>query len=91
METEKLMNSLDENPSDSRSRLRVSTKECAAMRILARDDYTAGVLKMTMHLSSTSAVYRHVRGDCAHTHKVPAVETWDGEQSPAKLSNEDRV
>jgi hypothetical protein len=68
----------------------VSARECAAMRILARDGYTPGVLKMTMHLSDVKAVNRHVKGDCTHQHDVSAIPEWDG-TAPARLSADDRL
>lgn len=71
-------------------RYKVSTRECASMRLLARDGYTAGVLKMTMHLSRTDNVRYHVVGNCAHEHSVPAIKEWDGKSAPAGLQPSDR-
>ena len=68
----------------------ISVRECAAMRILARDGYSPGVLKMTMHLSGTKSVNRHVTGDCAHQHDVTPIPEWDG-TAPARLTADDRL
>ena len=47
--------------------------ECFAMRLLFRDGWSSGVLKMTFHLSRNSAVKKHVTGRCGHSHGVPKV------------------
>ncbi|QIO25528.1 hypothetical protein [Haloarcula sp. JP-L23] len=55
----------------------VSERECRAMRLLARDGWSAGELRMTM-LVSRAAVRRHVRGACGHDHHIYAYPEWDG-------------
>lgn len=52
---------------------RVSANECRAMRLLARDGWTSGELRMTM-LVGTEAVCDHVTGRCTHAHDEPTVE-----------------
>ena len=42
------------------------------MRLLARDGWTVGELKMTMHVSRTHTVRYHATGQCSHAHDVPA-------------------
>jgi hypothetical protein len=48
------------------------------MRLLARDGWSSGELKMTMHVSRREIVRNHVCGQCAHTHEIDPVTEWDG-------------
>jgi len=68
----------------------MSTKECAAIRLLARDGYDVGTLRFMFQYSKTSPVYHHVRGECAHKHEVHAIPSWDGENAPERLNARDR-
>jgi hypothetical protein len=68
-----------------------STRECASMRLLARDGWTIGELRMTMHLSDYKSVRRHVLGECSHDHGVPPLADWDGQTPPAELTADARV
>jgi len=60
-----------------------------SMRLLARDGWAPGALKMTHHVSYES-VRRHVCGECSHDHGYAALPNWHGEQ-PERLSTRDRV
>lgn len=89
-------NLMDPNLEDASRRGSISMRECAAMRLLARDGWTVGVLKMCFHLSTEDAVRRHVTGDCSHSHGAPAITEWDSKESKqerrdSRLSYEDRV
>ncbi|MDS0280020.1 hypothetical protein NDI85_19735 [Halomicroarcula sp. S1AR25-4] len=61
----------------------VSERECRAMRLLARDGWTVGELRMTMHLCHTQSVRHHVIGECQHSERVRPLDEWDGQQPPA--------
>lgn len=67
----------------------LSTRECAAARLLARDDWTTGVLTMTLQVSN-DGLRNHVCGQCDHDHGVPAIPDWDGESAPARASAGER-
>lgn len=67
------------------ARYALSTRECAAARLLARDDWTTGVLTMTLQVSS-DGLRNHVCGMCDHEHGVSAIPNWDGESAPARAS-----
>lgn len=60
----------------------VSLRECRAMRVLARDGWTGGELRMTMHVSRTETVRNHVLGNCSCEHGVEPLRDWDGKHSP---------
>lgn len=64
----------------------VTKRECASMRLLARDGWTAGELKMCFHLSTRESVRHHVEGDCAHDIAVSHLNGWDGKTAPSKQS-----
>lgn len=68
----------------------VSTRECQSMRLLARDGWSSGELKMTMHVCRAETVHHHVLGQCSHQHGVSPLESWDGKTAPAQPSAEDR-
>jgi len=82
---------LTADTSSAKSRGIITKRECASMRLLARDGWTSGVLKMTFHLSNYESVTTHVKGECSHQHSIPAVESWDGENAPERLSSSNRV
>jgi len=50
----------------------ISSAECRAMRLLYRDGWTTGELKMTFHLSGAESVRYHITGECSHGHDEPA-------------------
>jgi hypothetical protein len=81
------MSSADELQADARYAL--SARECAAARLLARDGWSTGVLKMTLQISR-DGVRNHVTGGCDHGHGVPAIPDWDGETPPARASSDER-
>lgn len=68
----------------------VTTRECQSMRLLARDGWSAGELKMTMQVCRTDTVRHHVIGQCAHTHGTQPLVSWDGYSAPERLTAEDR-
>jgi len=67
---------LDGELPESRNDNNTTPLECASMRLLARDGWTSGVLKMTFHLSRAESVRKHVTGQCKHEHGVPPVRDW---------------
>ena len=64
---------------DESRQYETTRNECMAMRLLAKDGYSAGVLKMVMHLSKTQDVRKHVTGECRHEVSVSPVRDWDGD------------
>lgn len=53
----------------------VTAFECAAMRLLARDGWSKGELKMCTH-NGGDAVRNHVTGGCEHSHGVQPLESF---------------
>lgn len=68
----------------------VSWRECICMRMLPRDGWTAGELKMCFNVSAHT-VRRHVVGRCAHDHGYPPLDGWDGQTTPQKLTAPVRI
>lgn len=60
----------------------VSRNECASLRLLARDGWSIGELKMTFHLSDPNSLYRHIQGKCSHDVPVKYIRDWDGQTAP---------
>lgn len=50
---------------DARANQSVTARECDAMRLLAADGWTKGVLKMCFMIP-TGSVTLHVTGECSH-------------------------
>lgn len=52
------------------------------MRLLARDGWSSGELRMTFHICRPATISRHVTGDCAHDGPVAPDPDWSGNQAP---------
>lgn len=49
----------------------ITPAECTSMRLLAKDGWSPGELKMTFQVTSYATVTRHVQGQCSHdNHEV---------------------
>lgn len=51
----------------------ITRRECDAMRLLKRDGWTVGELRMTFHLSTTTGIRRHLGGVCEHDNNVEPI------------------
>jgi len=58
----------------------ITLNECDAIRLLARDGWTPGELKMTFHVSNTHSVRHHAFGDCVHNNTIRPVTEWNNHQ-----------
>lgn len=67
----------------------VSVRECHAIRLLARDGWTKGELKMCFHLSRTQMVAYHATGECTHSHAVPPVVSVNHDNDERPPTNRD--
>lgn len=62
--------------------MRVNKNECASLRLLARDGWSIGELKMTFQITDHECIYNHVEGDCLHQVPVKHIRDWDGQTPP---------
>ena len=61
------------------------------MRLLARDGWTVGELKLTFQLMKKKSVKHHVLGDCAHGHGVTPLRDWNGQDPPKRPPARNRI
>lgn len=70
---------------DRRDQYTITKRECAAMRLLARDGWEIGTLRLCFEVNRYSTIRSHVEGECGHQrHGVAPLRDWDGRTPPSR-------